>query len=69
MHPGDHSGHVIDLGIEFSTGQLPIQDEIKTIDEQSHQSYQQVFKSHIFVNKERYFLLAIRNNQYEIKRY
>jgi hypothetical protein len=51
MHPGDHSGHVIDLGIEFSTGQLPIQDEIKTINEQSHQSYQQVFKSHIFVNK------------------
>jgi hypothetical protein len=56
MHPGDHSGHVIDLGIDLSTGQLSTQiplisdeineqqiNKIQAINEQNHQSYQQVF--------------------------
>jgi signal recognition particle GTPase len=52
MHPGDHSGHVIDLGAELPTPPLPltsIKDESQIfstnsnkIQEQSHHSYQQV---------------------------
>lgn len=45
MHPGDHSGHVIDLGIEFTN---MTKDELKPI----QQSYQQVFQS---LMKEKYF--------------
>jgi hypothetical protein len=56
MHPGDHSGHVIDLGVELATTQLPSQtpltsyndeseemNEQQIVNENGHQFYQQVF--------------------------
>ncbi len=45
MHPGDHSGHVIDLGIELTN---VINDEFEKI-KPNHDSYQQVFQ---FLTKE-----------------
>jgi len=72
MHPGDHSGHVIDLGLDFTTAatQFPTQvpigsdgdefdetneqqiystntNKILAINENGHQSYQQVFLQEI----------------------
>lgn len=59
MHPGDHSGHVIDLGVEPLTSQLPLAsiigekidqpmgntntNRIQIKKERDHQLYQQVF--------------------------
>ncbi len=37
MHPGDHSGHVIDLGIELPTVQLPTQVPLTSIKNEMHE--------------------------------